>query len=62
MKVSDSKLRNESLYTVKFFYRLGKIAPETTKLIKKAYKDNYFGKCTNFRWQLKKKFPCKTGF
>ena len=39
MEMNDSKLRNEMLTTIKFCYCLGKTAPETVKLKKKAYED-----------------------
>ena len=38
MEVSDLKLRNEIPCTILFNYCLCKIAPETVKLMKEAYK------------------------
>lgn len=39
MEVSDSELRNEMRFAIKFCYRLGKIAPKAVDLMKEAYKE-----------------------
>ena len=42
MEVSDSELRNEICCTIEFFCHLGKITPETVKLMKEVTKTNIF--------------------
>ena len=48
MEVSDSKLRNEMHYEIKVGYLLGKIAPETIKLMKDSYKNKCSGESMVF--------------
>ena len=49
MEMSDSELRNEMLCGLKFCSLFNKIALETVKLMKEAYKGKCFGESTIFR-------------
>ena len=43
MEVSGSEWRTEMHCAIKFCYCLKKLAPDTDKLLKEAYKDKFFG-------------------
>lgn len=47
-KMSDRDLKNEMRYAVQFCRQLGKSIPETVKMMKEAYKENFLGESTIF--------------